>query len=316
MKRMQNLSWRLSVATILLFLVGALPIASVAATELPDADPQLQAALQRVANRMSLTQLVAQKRVAISLYELSGSGRYAGINDHEMIYAASLPKIAVLLAAFEKIAAGGMRYGPAEQTLLTQMIRNSSNAAASAAIQRVGFQYIAKTLTADRYRLYDREHQGGLWIGKGYGGPNDRWQRDPLNHLSHAANTFQVTRFFAMMDRGELVTPKYSAEMKRILSHPAIFHKFVKGLANRPGRTIYRKSGTWKDWHADAALVEAGDKRYIAVALAQAPNGGDILVRLIRELDSLVVRPLEHFVTATATTSQSLPPRSDARPLN
>lgn len=288
-------------------------MAALAATDLPSADPDLGAALQRVARRLSLTQLIAQKRVAISLYELTGAGRYAGINDHEMIYAASLPKIAVLLANFEKISEGGMRYGPAERTMLTQMIRNSSNAAASAAIQRVGFEYIAKTLTADRYKLYDQDHQGGLWIGKGYGGANDRWQRDPLNHLSHAANTFQVTRFFAMLDRGELVSPKYSAEMKRILSHPAIFHKFVKGLANRPGRTIYRKSGTWRDWHADAALVEAGDKRYIAVALAQAPNGGDILVRLIRELDSLIVPSAAPLVTATAVTSLSLRPPSGVR---
>jgi beta-lactamase class A len=101
--------------------------------------------------------------------------------------------------------------------------------------------------------------------------------------------------------------------MKRILSQPAIIHKFVKGLANRPGRKIYRKSGTWRNWHSDAALIEAGSKRYIAVALVEAPNGGDILVRLIRELDSLVVPASSPLVTATAITSLSLQPPSGVR---
>lgn len=302
---MQKSPWLCSLAKILLILIGAMPIASHAASDLPPVDPDLRDALQRVTRRLSLTQLIAQKRVAISLYELSGTGRYAGINDHEMIYAASLPKIAVLLANFEKIAEGGMRYGQTEQTMLTQMIRNSSNTAASAAIQQVGFEYIARTLTSDRYKLYDMEHEGGLWIGKGYGGANDRWQRDPIHHLSHAANSYQVTRFFAMLDRGELVSPQYSAEMKRILSNPGIVHKFVKGLAKLSGRKIYRKSGTWRNWHSDAALIEAGNKRYIAVALVEAPNGGDILVRLIRELDSLVVPAAPPLVTATAITSLS-----------
>lgn len=313
---MQNLIWRGLLVKLVLVLIGATPIAALAGTDLPTADPELQAALQRVTRRLSLSQLVSQKRVAISLYELSGSGRYAGINDHAMIYAASLPKIAVLLSCFEKISEGGMQYGPAERTQLTKMIRNSSNTAASWAIQQVGFEYIAQTLTADRYRLYDLEDDGGLWIGKGYGGANDRWKRDPLSHLSHGANSYQVTRFFAMLDGGELVSPRYSAEMKRILSNPGIVHKFVKGLSTRSGRKIYRKSGTWRNWHSDAALVEAGNKRYIAVALVEAPNGGDILVRLIRELDSLVVPSGSALSTETAITSLSPPLRSDARPLN
>lgn len=297
-------------------LVGFIPALSLSAAEIPDVDAELQAALEKVTQRLSLGRLVAEKRVAISLYDISGPGRYAGINDHEMIYAASLPKIAVLLASFEKIAGGGMKYGPDERSMLTQMIRNSSNTAASWAIQKVGFEYIAKTLTDERYKLYDEAHQGGLWIGKGYGGPNDRWKRDPLSNLSHAANTYQVTRFFAMLDRGELVSPRYSAEMKSMLSNPSIVHKFVKGLSTRKGRKIYRKSGTWRHWHADAALIEVGNKRYIAAALVEAPSGGDTLVRLIRELDSLVVQPAPTLIAGTAATSQSPQQSFDARPLN
>jgi beta-lactamase class A len=55
-------------------------------------------------------------------------------------------------------------------------------------------------------------------------------------------------------------------------------------------RTIYRKSGTWRQWHSDAALIEAGGKKYIAVALVEDARGGEILPNLIRKLDDLVVQ--------------------------
>jgi beta-lactamase class A len=119
-----------------------------------------------------------------------------------------------------------------------------------------------------------------------------------------------------MLDRGELVNEQYSGEMKRMLSNPGISHKFVKGLSVRRGRTIYRKSGTWRDWHCDAALVEAGNKRYIAAALVKSPKGGDILVGLIRELDSLIVRPSAPLTSEIASASRSLSPATDARQLN
>jgi len=299
---------------LLLIFAGSL----AAAPPTLDTDSQLQASLERVVQRMALTRLVSDKYLAVSLYDISSQreSRYAGINDREMIYAASLPKIAVLLAGFNKISEGEMPYTEAERGMFTRMIRRSSNEAASQAIQEIGFEYIAQTLTCDRYKLYDRDDNGGLWIGKGYGGPHDRWRRDPLHNLSHGANTYQVTRFFAMLDQGELVSPYYSAEMKKILSQPGIMHKFVKGLSIWKDREIYRKSGTWRDWHCDAALIEAGKKRYIAAALVKAPNGGDILVRLIRELDRLVVPPSDGVMVATASTSRSRPQSFDARPRN
>ena len=77
--------------------------------------------------------------------------------------------------------------------------------------------------------------------------------------------------------------------MKEVLSNPGIHHKFVKGLEGRPGVRIYRKSGTWKDFHADSALVEYGNYRYIIVGLAEHPHGGDWLVRLAAPLHDLVV---------------------------
>ena len=77
--------------------------------------------------------------------------------------------------------------------------------------------------------------------------------------------------------------------MKEILSKPGISHKFVAGLKDIPGVEIYRKSGTWRDFHADAALVETGGHRFIMVGLAHDPKGGKWLERLAAPMYDLVV---------------------------
>ena len=277
------------IRTLCACAAGLLVAGALSAQEIP-ASPRMQRALDSVARELRLDRLVADGKISVALIDVTDrdNPRYAGLNDREMIYAASLPKIAVLLAGFEKVERGELPYTAELRQTFTDMIRRSSNQAASAAIQAVGFGFIRDTLTDPRYRLYDPDENGGLWVGKAYGGPNDRWRRDPLHNLSHGANAYQAARFFYLLDRGELVSEAAGARMKEILSKPAIQHKFVKGLANTPGRRIYRKSGTWRNWHADAALIEAGDKRYVAAALVESPRGGDILVRLIGKLDTIV----------------------------
>jgi beta-lactamase class A len=259
--------------------------------KIPSADSRMQRDLERALTRIGVSAAWRGRRLGVSLMDVTDpeNPSYAGVNDHEMMYAASLPKIAILLAGFERIREGLLRYTPAVREMFTRLARFSSNTDASRAIQQIGFEYIAGVLTSSKYRLYDPQQNGGLWLGKAYGGPNDRWKRDPLHNLSHGATSLQVARFFLMMDEGRLVSPGYSAEIKEILSHPGIRHKFVKGLADKQ-RTIYRKSGTWQQWHSDAALIEAGGKKYIAVALVKDARGGEILPGLIRKLDDIVVQ--------------------------
>jgi beta-lactamase class A len=251
----------------------------------------MQRDLERGLTRIGVTAAWRGRRLGVSLMDVTDPANpaYAGINDQEMMYAASLPKIAILLAGFERIREGLLRYTPAVREMFTRLARFSSNTDASRAIQTIGFEYIAKTLR--KYGLYDMRENGGLWLGKAYGGPNDYWKRDPLHNLSHGATAAQVTRFFWLMDQGRLVDERFSAEIKQILSHPGIQHKFVKGLAGIPNREIYRKSGTWRNWHADGALIEAGAKKYIAVALMEDARGGEIFPRLIREMDRIVCGP-------------------------
>ena len=153
------------------------------------------------------------------------------------------------------------------------MIRRSSNSASTELILLVGFEAIAETLTDPRYELYDRERQGGIWVGRDYGGGPGLWRRDPMNQISHGATARQAARFFVMLQQQQLVSPEASIEMKEILGNPGIAHKFVRGLQNYwPDSKIFRKSGTWRTFHADAALVERDGHRYAAVALMESAN--------------------------------------------
>jgi beta-lactamase class A len=109
--------------------------------------------------------------------------------------------------------------------------------------------------------------------------------------LSHGATAYQVARFYSLLDAGALVSPELTRQMKEVLSHPGLHHKFVKGLEQVAGVSLFRKSGTWKDFHSDSALVEAGDHKYVMVGIAHDPKGGEWLERLAQPLHEIVVGP-------------------------
>jgi beta-lactamase class A len=153
----------------------------------------------------------------------------------------------------------------------------------------VGKPFIAGVLQDPRYRLYDPKHNGGLWAGKDYAQAG-LWRRDPLHDLSHGATAIQVARFYYLLETGNLVSPEASRKMKEILSKPGIEHKFVAGLASvAPEAQIFRKSGTWAQWHSDSAIVEHDGRKYIAVALAEDPAGGIWMREIIVALDHLIL---------------------------
>ncbi len=268
------------------------PVSPAGTLVLPEPDRELQAGLRAILNQSPYRRLVQERRISVALVDLSNPARirYAGVDDDRERYAASLPKIGILLGVFDQVDKGKIRYTPELRRKLELMIRRSDNAISSEMIRLVGFQNIADALRDPRYQLYDPETRGGgLWVGRGYGSGLGLWRRDPVGNTSHGATARQVARFLVMMDRKMLVSEWASTEMKSIMGNPQIKHKFVAGLSSRPGSRIFRKSGTWKDWHADAALVERDGKKYVAVALAESPSGGAILSSLILRLDDLIV---------------------------
>jgi beta-lactamase class A len=277
---------------IILIVAGPVYAAQLPADLVQSCDPKLQKGLQQCLVKLKLDKAASHKSLSIVLVDITdpASPRMAYINPNEMMYAASLPKIAILLGAFERAAKGQMTLDEDTREKLALMIRNSSNQAATEMLNKVGKAWLANLLQSPRYRLYDPQKNGGLWVGKEYSKAG-AWKRDPLHHLSHGATALQVARFYYLLQTGRLVSPELSRQMKTILGDPAINHKFVKGLKSvYPDSRIYRKSGTWGEYHADSAIIEHDGRRYIAVALAKSPQGGQWLSELIVAMDNLVFK--------------------------
>ncbi|NIQ38794.1 MAG: serine hydrolase [Proteobacteria bacterium] len=250
----------------------------------------LQRGLEDLLSQLGFQRAVEEKSLSVALVDITdhASPRLASVNGNEMMYAASLPKIAILLGVFDRIDHGNLELSTEITDKLRLMIRNSSNKAATEMLNEVGKPHLAKLLQSPQYQLYDLAQNGGLWVGKDYG-KAPAWKRDPLHNISHGATALQTARFYYLLETGRLVSPEASKTMKKILGKPAIHHKFVKGLEKaRPGSVIYRKSGTWHQYHSDSAIVERDGRRYIAVGLSKSRRGGEWLDRLIVALDDLI----------------------------
>jgi beta-lactamase class A len=252
-------------------------------------DPSLQMQLEGIVRKQGLWDAVEKGDLALLLAIVTdpASPRMAQLNGHRMMYAASLPKIAILFGAAVSIEQGRLQLTDALHQDLADMMRVSCNDCATRVLEQVGREELIGLLQAPEYAFYDPNGEGGLWVGKDYA-PTQAYHRDPLFGLSHGATAFQVARFYYRLETGTLVSPEYTRLMREVMSKPGINHKFVKGLKGIPGIEIMRKSGTWKTFHADSALVRYRDQTYIMVGLANNGNGDSWLTQLASPLNDLV----------------------------
>ncbi|MBN1959404.1 MAG: serine hydrolase [Deltaproteobacteria bacterium] len=250
----------------------------------------LQRNLENAINKTHLDKYLKKHRLSIALVDLTSSKRiyYAGINDDDMMYAASLPKIAILLANAQAADDGRLDWTDEHSRRFFSMITASSNADASWGVEQVSLGSIESVLRDPRYCLYDNEH-GGLWIGRKYAHSSETY-RDPKNGLIHGATARQAARFYTMLNQEKLVSKVWSDRMLSLMGPPKHHHKFVRGLADRQNiQFVARKSGTWKVWHSDSALIRHGDNLYVAVAISETRHGDEIMQKIIRILDDLVM---------------------------
>lgn len=255
-------------------------------------DPEFQSALEnRLRRNGTWASLIRNKKLAIGVVDLrSDPPRFARVNGDVMMYAASLPKIAILLSAYVAFEDGTLKETDAIHQDLTAMIRVSSNAAATRLIDKIGMRRIQATLKDPRYDFYDVKHGGGLWVGKRYASSGPR-QGDPLYNISHGATVTQVCRFFYLLASRRLISEARSEQMLEDLADPELHHKFVSQLDKRaPAARVFRKSGTWRKWHSDAILVEGPRWRdYILVALVESESGESIIRQVLPAVEELLV---------------------------
>ena len=252
-------------------------------------DPVLQRDLEKLVKQQGLWQQIKTRHLSLVVVDISDlkKPQVAALNGNKMFYAASLPKIVILLGAFVEIESGSLEESDELYEHMVKMIRYSDNQSASYVLSLVGRKRLIEIIQDPHFALYDPEHNGGLWVGKAYS-KGSAYQRDPLHNLSHGATAIQAARFYYLLETNQLLSPEYSQKMKAILSKPGIKHKFVKGLSSIPGIRIYRKSGSWKNYHADSALVEYKAHKYIVIGLSDASSGGKWMEKLAQPIHNLV----------------------------
>jgi beta-lactamase class A len=251
-------------------------------------DNALQAKLEALDARLRERHGIATNQTALGVLDLKRL-RLAMVHPDRIEYAASVPKVGILLAWFQLHPEATTHLDPQTRHELGLMIKSSSNEMAAKYSRELGLKQIQQVL--DSYHLYDAKHGGGIWVGKHYGQGNER-VGDPLADHSHAATVRQLLRFYLWLEQGRLVSPEASKRMREIFASPDIPHeqnKFVKGLAGRDLQII-RKSGSWENWLHDTAVVSGPGRHYIVVALTNHPKGDEYLVDLAEGVDGLLIQ--------------------------
>ena len=104
-------------------------------------DKDLQKRLEtRLKQEKSWANLIKRKKMAVGVVDLSDSlnVKFARVNGNIMMYAASLPKLAILLAAEQAIEDGRLEPAPEVLHDMRIMISKSDNPAATRMIERAG----------------------------------------------------------------------------------------------------------------------------------------------------------------------------------
>ncbi len=250
-------------------------------------DPLIQARLETIDAGLRAQYGLTSGQAAAGLLDLK-TLRLAMIHPDRGEYAASVPKVGILLAYFELHPEAATNLSALTRHELGLMTKASNNEAAARFSRELGLKRIQAVLNS--YHFYNTNCGGGIWIGKHYGQSDERYG-DSIGDHSHAATVRQLLRYFLMLEQGRLVSRAASKTMREIFESPEIPHddiKFLKGLAGRDVQVI-RKWGSWEDWRHDCALVTGPNRHYILAALTHHPKGDEYLAALANAVDDMMM---------------------------
>ena len=141
------------IAILLLFTSHSMALETTSLLN-DSADTQLQQALEGLVEDLGLTAAVQEKQLSLALVIVTDPvhPRMAELNGRQMVYAASLPKIAILLGAAVAISDGRRELNESLRQDLNDMIRHYCNQCASRVLEQVGRQQLKDNQKSKEYR--------------------------------------------------------------------------------------------------------------------------------------------------------------------
>lgn len=185
----------------------------------------------------------------VSAHVRLADGTESGVEPDRAVPAASVIKLVVMAVLYEAWETGRVRRTAADEKRLRRMITLSKNIATNELIERVGMDSINRWLAANGYTATTVR---ALILRDEPWGPN-------------LMTTRETTRLLDAIVRGEVVSPKASDEMRRLLLAQRWRDRIPAGLPK--GVTVGNKTGTMHDLLHDAAFVETPEGLRYSVAI-------------------------------------------------
>src|SRR5687767_3248670 len=183
---------------LLLNLMLATPPADFTIDVNTQPDRALQEKLVKIDEEVRQRFEMTGVHTAVGLLDLASTPpRVAMINPDRETYGASVPKIGILLGYFALNPGVEAKLEPDARRELGEMIKISSNEMAAKYSRLLGLKRIQGVL--DEHHFYDKEHGGGIWVGKHYGKDAERYP-SPVGDNSHGANLRQLLRFYLLLE--------------------------------------------------------------------------------------------------------------------
>jgi len=233
------------------------------------------------------------------------------------IYPASVVKFVYLMAAYAWQEEGKRRIDNEMDSLLTQMIHNSSNQATREVFARLTGTEPGPELPPTAYEVFrERRLSVERWlhtlgitdlhcVNPTYDGDGDLFGRDK-QFLSdrnvagglpksdgefanrNAMTAVGTARLLALLATDRALSPESSAAVRLRMrrdpvEQPHLVHRIAGGAARLPHLDVYSKSGTWGPIYADAGIIHHVSGRQFALVVYTAghpPYHGDFIADL------------------------------------
>lgn len=182
--------------------------------------------------------LSSTDKTSFVVYDIGQDKKVASINEDRKVMAASTIKIFVMLAYFDRVKAGKIKYTSGDKILLAAMVQKSSNSATNALIRKLGGPRKVEKILSREYPYFD--------------------ETDVVQYIPRGGKTYKNTTsahdlniFYNQMWRRKL---PHSNEMRHYLGLPGS-DRIFDGTCIPNGTHVFNKTGTVYGLVADSGIL-------------------------------------------------------------